>query len=247
MRKNIFTLFLNKILNVPFWIKQVIYLRLAEEMRAQACEDFLRENTNNIFSTLVPTITFKGRNELVERKCGFDTNTYNFLKCCEENFSILEISVNTFLSMEEVAKYYELCLEQNFIKNPNSPEIHATAGYIAGKYRIGEYFKQKGAIDIDQLRLAIQTYQNSQGKKFGEVLVSMGLVTKDDLKAILILKDEAQKRFILDHNALPQCQTAFSDDSQKYQNEIKLLKAENSKLKVKIIQILDLVKKNAKP
>ena len=59
---------------------------------------------------------------------------------------MLEISVNTFLSMEEVAKYYELCLEQNFIKVPESKEIHAMAGYIAGKFRTGEYFKQKGVI-----------------------------------------------------------------------------------------------------
>lgn len=246
MRNNIFTLFLNKVLNVPFWVKQVMYLKLSDEMREYACEDFLRNSDrNNIFSTFVPTITFKGKTELAERKCGFDNNTYNFLRFCAENLSMLEISVNTFLSMEEIAKYYQLCLEQNFIKNPNSPEIHAMAGYISGKFRIGEYFKQKGIIDIDQLRQAILKYEGSNDKKFGEILVELGYVTENDLKAILLLKEEAQKRFILDHSIMPKSETTFSDDGLKYQDEIKALKEENLKLKRKMIQLLELVKKNA--
>ncbi len=224
-----------------------MYLKLAEEMREQACEDFLRNTKpEEIFSTYVPTITFKGKTELAERVCGFDNNTYNFLQCCAENFSILEISVNTFLSMEEVAKYYELCLEQNFIKNPNSLEIRAMAGYISGKFRLGEFFKQKGIIDVDQHRVALLKYQEeTNNKKFGEVLVSLGYVTEDDLKAILILKEEAKKRFILDHNVMPKPETTFIDDNQKYQNEIDALKEENNKLKRKLLQLLDLVKKNA--
>lgn len=246
MRNNIFTLFLNKVLNVPFWVKQVMYLKLSDEMREYACEDFLRNSDrNNIFSTFVPTITFKGKTELAERKCGFDNNTYNFLRFCAENLSMLEISVNTFLSMEEIAKYYQLCLEQNFIKNPNSPEIHAMAGYISGKFRIGEYFKQKGILDIDQLRQAILKYESSNDKKFGEILVELGYVTENDLKAILLLKEESKKRFILDHSVMPKSETTFSDDGQKYQDEIKTLKDENLKLKRKMLQLLELVKKNA--
>ena len=75
---------------------------------------------------------------------------------------MLEISVNTFLSMEEIAKYYELCLEQNFIKKPESLEIHAMAGYIAGKFRTGEYFKQKGVINVDQLQQTILAHKAAQ-------------------------------------------------------------------------------------
>ena len=116
MKKNIFELFLNKVFNVPFWVKQVMYIKLSDEMQDKACENFLREKKDEIFSTFVPTITFKGKTELSERKYGLDNNIYNFLQCCLNEYSMLEISVNTFLSMEEIAKYYELCLEQNFIK-----------------------------------------------------------------------------------------------------------------------------------
>ena len=110
MRKNIFFFFLEKVLNIPLWIKQVIYLKLAKEMQDYNCEDFLRNHKQDIFSAFVPTLTFKGKTELMEHKCGLDNNIYNFLQGCANEYSMIEISVNTFLSMEEVAKYYEIKL-----------------------------------------------------------------------------------------------------------------------------------------
>ncbi len=248
MKKNIFELFLDKVFNVPFWVKIVMYLKLADEMKEQAFENMLQNNRDEIFATFVPTITFKGKTELSERKYGLDNNIYNFLQCCLNEYSMLEISVNTFLSMEEIAKYYELCLEQNFIKKPESLEIHAMAGYIAGKFRTGEYFKQKGVINVDQLQQTILAHKAAQEsgnpKRFGEVMIELGLVTEEDLKAILILKDESKKRFILDYNTVPKPETQFSSDNQKYEEEIAVLKDENIKLKRKMLQLLELVKRN---
>ena len=201
MKKNIFELFLDKVFNVPFWVKIVMYLKLADEMKEQAFENMLQNNRDEIFATFVPTITFKGKTELSERKYGLDNNIYNFLQCCLNEYSMLEISVNTFLSMEEIAKYYELCLEQNFIKKPESLEIHAMAGYIAGKFRTGEYFKQKGVINVDQLQQTILAHKAAQEsgnpKRFGEVMIELGLVTEEDLKAILILKTSQRRGLYL--------------------------------------------------
>lgn len=248
MRKNIFELFLDKIFGVPFWIKQVIYLKLSEEMQNYGCEEFLREHKGDIFSTFVPTLTFKGKTELMEHKCGLDNNIYNFLQGCANEYSMIEISVNTFLSMEEVAKYYELCLEQNFIKVPDSKEIHAMAGYIAGKFRVGEYFKQKGALSVDELQKAILAFRDAQEsgtpKQFGQILIDLGYVTEADLKALLQLKEEAKKRFILDYTTVPKPETTFTNENQKFEEEIAKLKDENLKLKRKMLQLLELVKRN---
>lgn len=217
-------------------------------MKEMACDNFLREHSGDIFSTFIPTLTFKGKTELTEHKCGLDNNIYNFLQGCANEYSMLEISVNTFLSMEEVAKYYELCLEQNFIKVPDSKEIHAMAGFIAGKFRTGEYFKQKGAISVDQLQKAILANRDAQEagtpKKFGQILIELGYITEDDIKALVILKEEAKKRFILDYNTVPKPETTFTNDNQKYEEEISNLKDENLKLKRKMLQLLELVKRN---
>ena len=245
MRKNIFDLFLNKVFNVPLWIKQVMYLKLAEEMHEKECADFLNNNKDDIFSIFVPTLTFKGKTELTEKKCGLDNNLYNFLQCCADGYNILEISINNFLSMEEVAKYYELCLEQNFINLPESKDIQAMAGYISGKYRLGEYFVQKNIINEEQLQQAILSKNNNENQKFGEILVKLKYVTEQDLKTLLILKEEAQKRFVLDYNTMPKTEIEYSNNDQKYTEEISTLKTENTKLKAKMLQLLELVKKNA--
>ena len=245
MRQNIFEIFLNKVFNVPLWIRHVMYLKLMDEMQNQHFEDFIRTHKDELFSTYVPTLTFIGKTELTDRKCGLDNNTYNFLQCCANEYSILEISINTFLSLEEVAKYYELCVEQNFIKKTESKEIIAMAGFISGKYRIGEYFKQRGTINVDQLQQAILADREQPDKKFGEILVQLGYISEEQLKAVVTLKEEAQKRFILDYNIVPQSGTEYKDTDKKYENEINLLKEENLKLKKKMLQLLELVKKNA--
>lgn len=246
MKKNICDLFFEKVFNVPFWIKQVIYLKLSEEMKANCCKEFLDENYDNVYSTYVPTLTFKGRTELMERTCGLDNNIYNFLQACSSEQNMIEISVNMFLSMEEVSKYFELCIEQNFVKAPESPEVHAMAGFIAGKFRTGEYFKQKGQITVDQLQQALLKQREDNTKKFGQILIELGYINDKDLKSLLVLKEEAKKRFILDYNTVPNSQTAFSSNNEKYEQEIKTLKEENLKLKQKMLQLLELVKKNAK-
>ncbi len=248
MKNNIYELFLNKVLNMPLWIKQALYLKLTQEMTDNCCINSLNSNPQDVFSAYKPTLTFKGKTELLERKCGLDINIYNFLECCANNYSILEISVNTFLSMEEVAKHYELCLEQNFIKAPESKEIAAMAGFIAGKYRIGEYFKQKGMLDVDQLQKAIINYKSTlssdENIKFGDILAQLNFVNPEEMKALLILKEESKKRFILDYNNIPKPAPVSADEKEGLLKEISSLKEENKKLKQKLLQLLEMVKRN---
>jgi len=242
LKKNIFNTFLEKIFDFPLWIKQVIYLKLAEEMRNNYCEDFLQIHKDDIFSTFIPTLTFKGETELKERKCGLDNNTYNFLDYCSNGYNILEISINTFLSMEETAKYYEFCLEQNFVKAPESQEIQAMAGYIAGKLRLGEYLNQKKFITDEQLLNAINIKKSNPQKMFGNILIELGYITDKDLKALLILKQEAQRRFILDYNTVPKSQIQYMTQNQQYEDEINTLKNENIELKRKMRQLTKIIK-----
>ena len=144
MKKDIFSTFLNKVEDFPLWIKQIICLKLSEDIKAHVCEKFLKENSDQMFSLYSPILTYKGRKELESRNLGLDLNIYNFLSYCEKGANIFEISLNTYLSMEEVAKYFIFCMEQEYVKRPKEIEIEAMAGFIAGKFRTGEYFAKKG-------------------------------------------------------------------------------------------------------
>ena len=98
------------------------------------------------------------------------------------------------------------------------------------------------------MQQAILAYRNAknagQEKNFGEILIDLKFVTEKQLKSVLALKEEAKKRFILDYTSVPQPSTAYSNDTQKLEDEVAKLKDENIKLKRKMLQLLELVKKN---
>lgn len=245
MKKNIFNLFLNKLLEYPLWVKQVVYLRLFQNMRNNHCERYVITHSYKLFSTYVPTVTFVGKTEMWNKISGLDTNIYNFLNLCYEGYSILEISLNTFLSMEEVAKHCIFCIEQNYIEIPDSQEVFAMAGFIAGKFKTGEYYRINGSITIDQLDYAIMEQRRlddrMEHKLFGKVLVDLGFVTQENVKTLFVLKNDARRRFILDSDRMVTAQLP-DQERDDFNKEIEELKKENKALKQRLMQLLDLVK-----
>ncbi len=239
MRKNVLNIFLDKLYSFPLWVKQVIFVKLKRDLE--------KHNFNTIcensFSMYCPTLTFSGKNELTDKKCGFDSNIYNFLQCCENDFSMLDIALTNFWSMEEVAKYFEFCADQKLITMPDSKEISAMCGFIAGKYRIGEYFLHRGCVTQEQLDKAISSAENSD-KKFAQILADLGFISYNDAISALMLKQEAQTRFVLDYNITPKCEHELSA-TQKTDSEIEKLQKENLHLKKKLTQLLELLKNDS--
>ena len=150
-------LFIEKLLAFPLWVKQIVFLRLYQNLSIYLSEDFITAKEGDIFHLYVPTLTFIGKTELFEKKCGLDQNIYNFLANVNDGLNMLEISMNNFWTMEEVSKYYIFCLEQDYVKTPESVYVHAMGGFISGKFRTGEYFKRSGKINVDQLEQSILT------------------------------------------------------------------------------------------
>ena len=236
MRKNILNNFLDNLYGFPLWVKQVIFVKLKRDLE--------KHNFNTIcensFSMYNPTLTFDGESELREKCCGFDNNIYNFLNACKNDCSMLDIALNNFWSMEETAKYFEFCAEQGFITMPTSKEISAMCGFIAGKFRIGEYFLHKGSINEEQLEQTVATAEHSD-KKFAQILADLGFISYNDAISALMLKEEAQTRFVLDYNNTPKCECLVSENLRE-QKEIETLQRENAKLKQRLTQLLGLVK-----
>lgn len=247
MKKNLFELFIGKLLAYPLWVKQAVYYRLYLNMKDNYCERLVLKNTDNLFAFYNPTVTFKGKTELWDRTSGLDSNIYNFLRLCVEGYSILEISLNTFLSIEETAKNFMFCLEQNFIEKPESDEVYAMGGFIAGKFRTGEYYKINGSITIDQLDEAVMTQRNlddrMQHKLFGKILVDLGFITEKSVQTLFTLKADAKQRFILDYSLVPETELVTSE-KERLLAKIELLEKANDALKRKMTHLLHLVAKD---
>lgn len=250
MKKNILALFLDKLLAFPLWVKQVLYLKLYQNLTLSLSNDFIDLNEEDVFHQYVPILTFVGKTEMSERKGGFDANVYNFLTCVDEGLNMLEISMNNFWTMEEVAKYFILCLEQDYVKDPKSQYVLAMAGFMSGKYRIGEYFKRIGRINVDQLETVILKQKDYAAKgtphKMAEIMIEFGFITEKETHSLLIIKEEAKKRFILDVSIVPEVRNQKKSETPTIEDRqlIEKLTKENTQLKEQLKKILAFVKKN---
>lgn len=240
MNRNFLEQFLNKISNFPQWIKKIIYVKLSEDIDND-------DDLTYVFTTYKPALTYKGKCELDYKKANFDMNIYNILEFCDKDCSISDIALNTYMSMEEIANYFLFGVDEGYIQLPDNSQILNIAGFLAGKYRTGEYFVQNGEISEDELNSAVDNLnQNNKNKKFGQILVDMGLISEKQLNVILSIKEEARKRFILDHNEIPKINQEYANPIDDYEKQIEELKKENTILKNKLNQLLTMVKNNDK-
>ena len=211
------------------WLKEIIYVNLSKEVHPES-------ELAYTFATYKPALTDKGKCELANRYSGFDENIYNIFDYCDKKVSISEIAINTYMSMEEIANYFLFGVDEGFIQLPDNSQILNIAGFLAGKYRTGEFFMQDGVISEQQLDDAVLNYEHrakKHNKKFGQSLVELGFISQKQLDTILAIKDEAKKRFILDHNEVPKIVEA-----KDYEKQIEDLKRENLELRNKIKKLL---------
>lgn len=236
MQRNFLTQFLEKVSKFPSWVKEIIYVRLSQEIDKDS-------DLGYVFATYKPVLTYKGKCELDYKEAHFDANIYNILDYCDKDSSISEIALNTYMSMEEIANYFLFCVDEGYLQIPDDSQILNIAGFLVGKFRTGEYFVQGGIITQDDLDRAIEANQKGN-KKFGQSLIDLGLITKKQLDIILSIKEEAKKRFILDHNEIPKIKQEYAKSVDELKKQIEDLQEENKQLKKKLNQLLLMVKKN---
>lgn len=248
MKKNLLSMFIEKLLAYPLWVKQVIYLRLYQNLSEFLTENIINDDESKIFHTFKPSLTFLGKSQIGERSGNLNPNIYLMLEDINEDMNVIEIALNRFWTMEEISNYFIIAAEQNFIKGPIPTDVISMAKFIAGQYRIGEYYKHTEKIDVYQLQQAIvkQKELAKEGTNIliAELMISMGFITEKDIKALMTIKEESKKRFILDNTALPAGQSV-GPANPDLSAEVETLRAQNTELKRKLAQLLTFVKRNS--
>ena len=114
-----------------------------------------------------------------------------------------------------------------------------------GSRKILQFSNQLKLYFEKQLEKAIEVDLNSKNnRKFGQILIDLGFIKEESLKAIILLKDEAKKRFILDYHEVPKSEFAYANMADEYKKKIDDLQTENKNLKAKLNQLLAMVKTN---
>ena len=244
MSKSLFFDYVDKLLAFPLWIKQTIFLNLSNDLETYLSNEFMNVEEGELFHVYKPSLSEKGQNELLTKGSKFDESMYEFMSCCSQGMSLIEIAIENSLTMEEVAKAFTFCRTSGFFSSETPAFVAALAGFIAGKYRTGEYFIRAGKMTIEQLDEVLNKQQelNEQGKHvfIAELMVQMGFVRELDVKSIIFMKEEAGKRFSLNPDEMPT--VALEKERYDIRVENTKLKEENEILKQKMEALLTFIK-----
>lgn len=243
--QKIFEPFLEKVADFPFWIKEIIYIKIREEFEeAYLSEADLNAPIDEAYQAFTPLLTFCGEQELQTHKTEEDPPIYRFLQNCADGCSIAEITLRNFWSLENTAKIHLYCLQKEYVNKPTSAKISSTALYVSGRIKMGEYFRRIGKITTDELNTAVKRQKEleAQGKQvhFAEVLIQLGYLTEQETKAIIYLKDECKKRFIFNTSMINQHNEVKSSPSL-VSEEIKDLRKQVYDLQIKLDKIRKIV------
>ena len=245
LKKNLLNNFIIKIKEFPLWIKQVIFFYLWQDLRSMVSDDFLFQEEKDLLHLYVPELSYVGKTELEERAKGLELNVYTFLESVEQEMSIMECALNHFWTLEETCKYFLAAVDIDLIKAPIPVKILAMSGFMSGRYRTGEYFKRIGRINVDQLEQTIRRQkeltEQGQQARIAQIMIDLGFITEKDTESLMVIKEEAKKRFILDASVIPEGVTA---NESKYVKEIEELKKQNVVLKAKLAKLLAMFKKS---
>ena len=246
MSKSLFIGFMEKVLGFPLWIKQTIFLNLSKDLNTYLSNEFLDVEEDQIFHIYKPELSELGQNELFTKESKFDESIYSFLNCCSKNMSLIEIAIENSFTMEEVSKAFTFCKKSGFFSKDVPNLIAAIAGFIAGKYRTGEYFIRAGKMTIEQLDEVLNRQQelNESGKHvfIAELMVEMGYIKEMDVKSIMFMKEESGKRFSLNPEEVPNITLEKENYDIKVENA--RLREENEILKQKMDALLTFIKEH---
>ena len=230
----------------PLWIKQAIYINLSTDLKKYLSQDFISAQQDELFHVYQPKLSELGEQELENKDSCWDDNIYTFLNCCKNNMNLVEIALAGSFSMEEMAKAFTFCMDQKYFTEDIPVLVSALAGFIAGKYRTGEYFIRAGKMSIDDLEkvLARQQELQSKGKHvfIAELMVQMGIIKEKDMRSVMLIKEEAGKKFVLTDDNIPKVISEEQDLDILAENQ--KLKEECEILKVKLSRILTFIKEN---
>ena len=241
MKADTFKTSVIKMLGLPLWVKQIIYIYLKTDMRRTLNNRPIDVNPYDLIQLYKPKITFKGKRELQDRTHDHEEMVYTFLKAISENKTMIDITLDSFLTLAETCSLYLKTLKDEYVMPSNSRMIDSTAQFFCSEIKTGEYLYRIGKLTVDQLNNAIRTQDELKQKgdttPMATVIANLGYIEKDEIGAILIMKEEAKKRLIF-NMGVSSAEIEATSDTIQLQKMVAQLTYENNYLKTKLNTML---------
>jgi hypothetical protein len=228
---------MQQVSNLPLWAKQVLYAMLQQELKASLSQSTLQSFVpEHLLQLWIPEINRQSMAELEKRQETLPTPLQRVLQMTRHRKTVAAMAVLNRWSLAQCSEVLTLGLEKDLLIAPPSATILATAHYLAGRTRLGEYLVQISRLTVEQLDQALRTQktiQDTMGERVGiaNVLINLGYIKKEDSESILFLKEESKKPFPAEIFASEGPQTSGSEEgnsaaqARMHQLETKLQQA----------------------
>lgn len=192
------------ILNLPFWVKQTLYIELRDDIKKYTDVTKLDNKTKeDLVQSYVLTPSSLGRLYIQRKTSSFtppqniDPKHRSLLKSLGLKKTILEVCQENSWSLIQCSKIIVECIEQGLIEPISNNNISNIVYYISGRIRLGEYLLRNNKLSLDQVDKALYTQkeiseQIGEKTKIGELLVNLGFINESDKEEILNLKENSK-------------------------------------------------------
>lgn len=242
-------LFFNNILELPVWVKQVLYKKTRKNLSDTLQKYFNFLNPEGLLQDQVPKITKKGLRILAGDLHDLNEMEMIFLTNVKEEFSLFDIALTNYWPFEACAKILLKLIKEECVFKLETEVNMSLLEFIAGRIKTGDILRRLGLIDASQINDALQ-YQKEKkaigvNEKIADILVNMNYVTKDDVEILIKLKEDSQRNFVMSSGLT----VVKTDDDilkksmlENLQREHKRLSHENAILKERLKKLIEITK-----
>ncbi|MEW5819455.1 MAG: hypothetical protein AB1782_04635 [Cyanobacteriota bacterium] len=242
MQKNTyFDNVLDKIYELPLWVKQAIYAELKEHIQSRspicALDTISKHNLIQLYTPFITQagikVLSKDDTSLIIDKSKITNEVISLLTNAKNKLRIIDICQKNTWTLSQACKTITDCIDLNLIEPIASNSLSSTIYFIAGKIRIGEFLVRTGKISVEQLDMALysQKYtEDSMGERIylAQILLNLGYISPRDYENIIFLKDYGNELYT----------EAFNENISEMTNNVDNLKQEvislrNERLKLR--------------
>jgi hypothetical protein len=194
---------------MPLWLQQMLFIQLKENLEGALSPDTMALFTSkNVVQCWKPQLTRLGLQQVHNlQSSNLPKAVLHCLTLAQQDMSVMNMALSSQWTLQQTCLVINRAIEQDLMERPQLVVLDATVQYLAGDIRLGEYLVALGKLSAEQLEEAMMTQRYikeaiGEHVLLGDVLIRLGLVSKQDSEAILFLKQACDKPYTL-ANGLP--------------------------------------------
>lgn len=187
-----FKLLLEDLSSYSSWVKEAIYVFLAEDLKQNVSASRLKDlAAKDSLFLYVPRLTRVGQSyfdTLKYENAPVDKRLISFINSVKNQSNMLDIAQDNGWNLSIACKYVIKAWEKNVILPTYSKNIYALVRFLAGEIDLGDFLVRLGRISKEQLnwvntmnKTGMMALDEQEQSTYEDIFVNLGYITTDEL------------------------------------------------------------------